>query len=53
MHGGECCEEEEEKDVQSKPVCLSILVPLIYRQGEKLKTHEKGDMENFVPAVRR
>jgi len=37
----------------SKPVCLSILVPLIYRQGEKLKTHEKGDMEKVVPAVQR
>ena len=32
---------------------LSILVPLIYRQGEKLKTHEKGDMEKAVLAVRR
>jgi len=25
-------------------------VPLIYRQGEKLKTHEKGDMEKAVLA---
>jgi len=39
--------------MRNKPVCLSILVPLIYRQGEKLKTHEKGEMENVVMAVRR